>query len=66
MQACRKLTFHPLLHAGLTRRTEAQLWNFIGPSCILKDDHAPVALWVAAESLDAERCSTCDGDTTIS
>ena len=46
--------FHPLLHAGLTRRTEAQLWTFVGPRRILDDDkNAPEVHWVAAESLEA-------------
>src|SRR5580692_12776330 len=45
--------FHPLLHAGLTRRTEAQLWKFTSPSGILNDDSAPEIHWVAAESLEA-------------
>jgi hypothetical protein len=45
--------FHPLLHAGLTRRTEAQLWKFTSSPGILKDDHAPEVHWVAAESLEA-------------
>src|SRR5580704_10171422 len=45
--------FHPLLHAGLTRRTEAQLWTFVGSQRMLKDNDAPEIHWVAAESLDA-------------
>jgi len=38
---------------GRTGACEAQLWNFMGPPGILKDDHAPEVHWVAAESLDA-------------
>ncbi len=45
--------FHPLLHAGLTRRTEAELWSFVSSPGILDGDIAPKIHWVAAESLDA-------------
>ena len=45
--------FHPLLHAGLSRRTEAQLWTFCGSQRMLHDDNAAEVHWVAAESLDA-------------
>jgi hypothetical protein len=45
--------FHPLLHAGLSRRTEAQLWTFTGPAKILHEDQSQEVHWVAAESLDA-------------
>jgi hypothetical protein len=44
--------FHPLLHAGLSRRTEAQLWTFTGPARVSSDDRARELYWVAAESLD--------------
>jgi hypothetical protein len=44
-----KTRFRP----GSTGACEAQLWNFVGPSGILSDDHAPEVHWVAAESLDA-------------
>jgi hypothetical protein len=38
---------------GTTGECEAQLWQFMGPPRILKDDHVPEMHWVAAESLDA-------------
>jgi hypothetical protein len=45
--------FHPLLHAGLARRTEAQLWTFTCPPGFLVDENAAAVHWVAAESLEA-------------
>jgi hypothetical protein len=40
------------LRPGTSGECEAQLWNFMGPSGILKDDPVPEMHWVA-ESLDA-------------
>jgi hypothetical protein len=44
-----KTRFRP----GTTGACEAQLWNFVGPSDFLDNDHVPEVHWVAAESLDA-------------
>ena len=38
---------------GTSGECEAQLWIFLGPPGIVKDDHVPELYWVAAESLDA-------------
>jgi hypothetical protein len=38
---------------GSAGECEAQLWIFLGPPGIVKDDHVPEMHWVAAESLDA-------------
>jgi len=38
---------------GTSGQCEAQLWLFIGPSEMVKDDYVPEIHWVAAESLDA-------------
>jgi hypothetical protein len=42
-----------LFRPGTTGACEAQLWAFVGPQRMLKDNNAPGVHWVAAESLDA-------------
>ena len=38
---------------GTSGKCEAQLWLFMSPQNILKDDGVPEVYWVAAVSLDA-------------
>ena len=49
----RRSSTNAAFRPGTSGECEAQLWMFMGPPEILKDDHVSGMHWVAAESLDA-------------
>ena len=49
----KRLSTNTAFRPGTSGKCEAQLWLFMGPPGIPKDDYVPEMHWVAAESLDA-------------
>jgi hypothetical protein len=49
----KKTSTNTRFRPGRSGECEAQLWAFMGPPEMSKDDQVPEIHWVAAESLDA-------------